>query len=59
LRGTCNYSCFNKVLSTLALFMPRVGADHPHHALAPHDLALAADLFDRSHHLHKVLSTSL
>src|SRR5471030_1603987 len=27
----------------LALLVPRIGADHAHHALAPHDLALAAD----------------
>jgi hypothetical protein len=40
---TLNYIRFNKVLSTLALFMARVRANHPHHALAPHDLALAAD----------------
>src|SRR5918999_6179769 len=53
--GTRNYSWFNKVLSTLALLMARIGADHPHHALAPHDLALAADFFDRRHHLHKSL----
>jgi hypothetical protein len=23
--------------------MARIGANHPHHTLAPHDLALAAD----------------
>jgi len=42
--GTFDYSCFNNVLSTLALFVPRVGADDAHHAFAPHDLAFAADL---------------
>src|SRR5258706_1578497 len=35
-------------LSALALVVARVGADHAHHALAPHDLALAADFLDRS-----------
>jgi hypothetical protein len=40
---TFNYIRFNKVLSTLALLMARIRANHPHHALAPHDLALAAD----------------
>jgi hypothetical protein len=32
--------------STLALFVFRVFADHPHHALAADDLALVANLFD-------------
>src|SRR5260370_18802819 len=41
---TFNYIRFNKVLSTLALLVARIRANHPHHALAPHDLALAADL---------------
>jgi len=40
---TLNYICFVKVLSTLALLVTRIGANHPHHPFAPHDLALAAD----------------
>jgi len=31
---------------TLALLMPRVGADHPHNALAANDFAISADLFN-------------
>src|SRR5512142_1624411 len=31
---------------SLALLVARVAADHAHHALAPHDLALAADFLD-------------
>jgi hypothetical protein len=31
---------------TLTLFMLRVGADHPDHALAVDDLAVVAHLFD-------------
>src|SRR5688572_12527441 len=50
--GTRNYICLVKVLSTLTLLVARIGANHPHHALAPHDLALAADPFDRGHYLH-------
>jgi hypothetical protein len=38
--------------SALALLVARVGADHAHHALAPHDLALAADFLDGSLHSH-------
>jgi hypothetical protein len=37
---------------SLALFMFRVFADHPHHALAADDLALVANLFDRSPYFH-------
>ena len=42
----------------LALLVARVGADHAHHALAPHDLALAADFLDRGLHSHRLLLTS-
>ena len=38
---------------TLALLVARVGADHAHHALAPHDLALAADFLDGSLNSHR------
>jgi hypothetical protein len=31
---------------TLALLVTRIGTDHAHDALAPHDLALAADFLD-------------
>src|SRR5213075_228708 len=41
--------------SALTLFVARILADHPHHALAPHDLALAADLLHRRHHFHLAL----
>jgi hypothetical protein len=41
--GTRNYSWYVKALSTLTLFVARIRADDPHHTLAPHDLALAAD----------------
>jgi hypothetical protein len=37
----------------LALLVARIGADHAHHALAPHDLALAADFLDGSLHSHR------
>src|SRR5512140_2178233 len=40
----------------LALFVTRVGADHAHHALAPHDLALAADFLDGSLNSHRRFS---
>src|SRR5438128_4631572 len=56
--GTRNYSCFNNVLSTLTLFVARIGANHAHHALTPHDLAFAADSFHRSHDFHLVLRIS-
>src|SRR6185312_12287226 len=39
-------------LLSLALLVPRIAADHAHHALAPHDLALAADFLDGSLHSH-------
>ena len=45
-------------LGTLTLFMARIGADDPDHALAPHDLALAADFLDRGLHSHRRLLTS-
>jgi hypothetical protein len=32
--------------SALALLVPRIAANHAHHALAPHDFAIAADFFD-------------
>jgi hypothetical protein len=32
--------------STLALLVTGVGADHPDHAIAADDLAIAADAFD-------------
>src|SRR5579872_4972228 len=38
--------------SALPLFMFRVLADHAHHALAVHDLALVADFLDRCPNLH-------
>jgi hypothetical protein len=34
--------------STLALLVARVGADHTHDAIAPDDLAVAADFLHRS-----------
>jgi hypothetical protein len=37
--------CLLKAL-TLTLLVPRIRADDPDHALAAHDLALAADLLD-------------
>jgi hypothetical protein len=40
------------VLSTLPLLVARVRANHPHYALAPHDLALAANLLDGCHYFH-------
>src|SRR5689334_10678089 len=54
--GTCDYICFNNVLSTLALLMPRIGADNTHHSFAPHDLAFAADLLHRCHDFHSFLT---
>jgi hypothetical protein len=32
--------------STLALFVARIGANHPNDALPAHDFAFPADLFD-------------
>src|SRR5689334_13485245 len=40
------------VLLSLALLVARVRADHAHDALAPHDLAFAADFLDRCLHSH-------
>ena len=37
---------FLAMLLSLSLFMFRVFADHTHHALAVHDLALVANLFN-------------
>jgi len=37
---------------SLPLFVPRIGADYPHHAFAPDNLAIAANLFHRSQHFH-------
>jgi hypothetical protein len=34
------------ILSSLSLFMLRVGADHAHHAFAVDDLAVVAHLFN-------------
>jgi hypothetical protein len=45
-RGTLNYINILKVLSTLALFMPWIRANHAHHPLAAHDFAFAADFLD-------------
>src|SRR3990172_2837918 len=41
--------------STLSLLMSRIGANHPHHPLTPHDLAIAAHLFYRRSYLHRYL----
>jgi hypothetical protein len=40
------YLSAQEVKSPLALLMTGVGTDHPNHALAPDNLALAADLLD-------------
>src|SRR6185369_5947532 len=53
----CN-ACHVLSSLALALLVARIGADHAHHALAPHDLALAADFLDRSLHSHFSLLTS-
>jgi hypothetical protein len=37
---------------SLPLLVPRIGADYPHHALAPDNLAIAADLLYRSQYFH-------
>jgi hypothetical protein len=42
--------------SALALLVTRVGADHANDALAPDDLAVAADLLDGSRNSHLVFS---
>src|SRR3954464_11609450 len=47
---TCSFNAL-----TLTLLVARIGADHPHHALAAHDLAFAADFLDRSHYFHGAL----
>src|SRR5574340_1215521 len=38
--------------SPLSLLVPRVGADDPHYAIAADDLAVAAELLDRSQYFH-------
>jgi hypothetical protein len=38
--------------STLALLVPRIGADHTHHTVAADDLALAANLLYGSLYFH-------
>jgi len=38
--------------STLALLVPRIGADHTHHAVAADDLALATNLLNGSLYFH-------
>jgi hypothetical protein len=53
---------FNRL--TLTLLVTRVGTDDPDHALAPHDLAIAAQLFNRRPDFHddlqlKTLETKL
>jgi len=52
---TSNYLIFNNNYSagsTLALLVPRVLADHAHHALPADDLAVAANPFNRCQHFH-------
>jgi hypothetical protein len=41
----------------LALLVSRVGADNPHHTLAPHHFAVAAQLFYRCPDFHNDLQT--
>jgi len=48
---------FNQL--TLALFMPRVGTNDPDHALAPHNLAVAAQLFYRCPDFHHNLQLKI
>src|SRR5450631_1694710 len=48
----CYRRC-TKSLSTLTLLMPRIRANHAHDAIAPDDLAIAANLFYRSHYFHR------
>ena len=38
---------------SLFLFVPGVGADDPHHALAPDDLAIPADLLHGGFDFHR------
>src|SRR5574337_46113 len=45
--------------SALTLLVPRIGADHTHHALAADDLAVAANFLDRSRNLHFILRKPL
>jgi hypothetical protein len=42
-------------LSTLALLVALVRADHSHHTFAADDLAVTADFFDRSRNSHFIL----
>ena len=41
--------------SALALLVPWVGANDPHHTLAADDFAVATELLDRSGNFHSVL----
>jgi hypothetical protein len=41
-----------RAASTLALLVARILADHPHHPLAAHDLAVAADSLHGCQHFH-------
>src|SRR5690606_26470217 len=43
---------FPELESTLALFMARVGTNHPHHTVALDDLAIAANALYRCHYFH-------
>src|SRR5665213_254606 len=43
------------ILLPLPLLVARLRADHIDHALATHDLAVLADLFDRRSYFHRVL----
>jgi hypothetical protein len=45
--------------STLALLVTGVGADHTHDAIAPDDLAVAADFLHRSQYFHFILLAAL
>jgi hypothetical protein len=46
----------NASISTLALFVARVFADHTNDTVAADDLAVAADLLDRSPDFHFLVS---
>jgi hypothetical protein len=46
-------TCHSNLQLPLTLFVLGIDADHTHHTLAVHDLALVTDLFYRRSYLHR------
>src|SRR3954467_8190473 len=56
IRAMCAYLSLRRTRLALPLLMPRVGANDSHDAVAPNDLAVAADFLDRCQYFHDCLS---